>query len=105
MSAANIDDYSSGDNSYTTDDLLKPPSLKLSRRRRGLKYASSFCSSDADLSSSAGAQTMFRRKTLTHRSLTGYNRAVSCSDLIVEMVDDTQQEQKDPMVSGMEWVQ
>ena len=85
MSTANIDDYSSGDNSFTIDD-VKPPSLRMARRN------SSICGSDADLSSSLTCEaSMFRRQTLKS------NRAVSCSDLRLEF--DLQQQHRDPMVS------
>ncbi len=96
VSTANIDDYSSGDSSFTTDD-LKAPAIKLPRRFRTTpKYDdASFMGSDYNLSSSMGTahtSSMFRGATLSN------NRAVSCSDLLLEF-SDKKKKKESPMVS------
>ena len=82
VSAASIDDYSSsGDSSFTTDDLGKPPALRMPRRSNRLGTSPSFSGSDYNLSSSVGndtSRTMFRRK-----SFVADHRAASCSDLVL----------------------
>ena len=91
VSATNIDDYSSGESSFTTDDIVKLPALRLARRSgRRLGNSPSFTGSDHDLSASLGNDTsgmMFRRGSLTtaHRV---NNRAASCSDLLINFEEE-----------------
>ena len=97
VSAANIDDYSSGDSSFTTDDIVKPPSLRLPRRRSSrVGNASSLSGSDFNLSSSLPSDntsySMFRRGTLTHQAIHSVNsRAASCSDLLLEFEEEDEE--------------
>lgn len=87
VSATNIDDYSSGDSSLM-DDIVKVPRMQ---RRNAMVTASSnsMCGSEVDLTASVG-------NNYAHAApLLNYNRAVSCSDLVLEFSD------REQSVSGM----